>query len=96
MVAAGTSSTWRAQKEGSNSLLIRSDDAGDSWQVLETGFPEINRDFPGSIAISPENPDHIFVATRKGQVLESTDSGGSWRDLGIQTLSVMAMTVTRS
>ena len=96
VVAKGTPSHWRGNDVGSQSLLIRSDDSGDSWQVLETGFPEIDYDFPGSIAISPADPDHVFVATRKGQVLESKDRGDSWSDLGIKTPPVMAMTVTRS
>ena len=94
VVAAGTPSTWRAKEQGADALLIRSADAGDSWHVLETGYPEIQRDFPGSIAMSPSDARNVFVATRRGHVYESKNSGDSWQDIGIHVPPVMAMTVT--
>ena len=94
VVAAGTPSTWRNKEQGADALLIRSSDSGDSWQVLETGYPEIQRDFPGSIAISPADARHVFVATRKGHIYESKDSGDSWEDMGVQVPPVLTMAVT--
>jgi hypothetical protein len=43
-------------------------DAGDSWQVPQTGYPEIQRGFPGSIAISPSDTRNVFVGTRQGHI----------------------------
>jgi photosystem II stability/assembly factor-like uncharacterized protein len=94
VVAAGTPSTWRNNDRGADALLIRSADCGSSWQVLDTGYPEIQRDFPGAIAISPADAQHVFVATRKGHIYESKDGGDSWEDLAIQVPPVMTMTVT--
>jgi len=94
VVASGTPSTWRGKAEGANSLLIRSSDAGASWQVLETGYPEIQRDFPGAIAISPADADLVYVATRKGRVYQSENGGDSWSDLCVEVGPVMSLVVS--
>lgn len=69
------------------SRLYRSDDRGDSW--VRTGdsgpFPAIFdpnsrfRHYSPHIAVSPENPDELFVGLPTSGVWHSSDGGTSWR-----------------
>lgn len=68
--------------------LFRSDDAGDSWALVESLWymPERQMwfgggyDFPGihSIAMHPENGDDIVVGVSCGGVWRSLDGGATW------------------
>lgn len=52
--------------------ILRSDDGGDTWQAHLPGT-DVHR-----IAITPEDPDHVFAATETG-IYESTDGGTTWQ-----------------
>jgi len=68
--------------------LFRSDDAGDSWQLMEALWQHPSRtkwfgggaDYPGihSILLDPRDAQHITVAVSCGGVWHSDDEGASW------------------
>ena len=87
---------WTVERSSNGTLwcgtipggLFRSDDDGDSWQLVESLWnrPERSKwfgggyDFPGihSICIHPDNPIQITVAISCGGVWQSNDEGQSW------------------
>lgn len=66
---------------GPNSAIYRSEDAGDTWQKLESGLPEGKMGKIG-LAVSPQQPDIIYAAIelnrRSGGIWKSLDRGQSW------------------
>ena len=74
---------WGERKDGAEAIVIRSTDGGASWQKLNTSFTEITRNFARAIAIDPEAPDNIFLATLSGQLFGSEDGGEHWAALGV-------------
>src|ERR1700687_6183102 len=68
--------------------LFRSDDRGESWQLMTAlwNVPERARWFGGgyddagihSISPDPRDPDRVFVAISCGGVWDSADAGKSW------------------
>jgi len=72
--------------------LFRSDDRGESWQLVSSlwNVPERARWFGGgydaagihSISPDPRDADRVFVAISCGGVWETRDSGASWSVLG--------------
>ncbi|WP_049927616.1 WD40/YVTN/BNR-like repeat-containing protein [Halopiger goleimassiliensis] len=58
--------------------LYRSDDAGDSFDRLETPFVS---EAVTSLAISPHDPAVIYAGTEPSRVYRSTDAGDSWTHL---------------
>lgn len=69
--------------------LFRSDDNGDSWQLVESLWNHPSRekwfgggrDNPGihSIVADPRNSDHLYIAVSCAGVFESYDAGETWK-----------------
>ncbi|MYF64655.1 MAG: hypothetical protein F4185_01380, partial [Chloroflexi bacterium] len=72
--------------------LIRSRDAGETWHELNAG-KEAARGFPEEIAVDPQTPGRVFLATRSGRLFTSDDGGDSWSDLGLDTPDVANMKI---
>ncbi len=89
-LANGIARTWRGREDGAQAKVIRSKDGGATWQVLET-TPEITRNYAEAIAIDPQEPDNVFVATRPGELFGSRDGGDTWASLGVQVAEVANM-----
>ena len=69
--------------DGTQGRLMVSSDAGSSWE---------RRTPPAgvfSLAISPDDPDRVVVSTEAG-VLESVDSGESWRPVNDRLAGLLA------
>ncbi len=72
--------------------LFRSEDSGDSWQLVRSLWDRDERpkwfgggmDRPGihSIVVDPRNNDHVSVGISCGGVWHTTDAGESWRLTG--------------
>lgn len=79
-LARGTNGRWKRRESGAESLLIRSDDGGRTWQPLGSGVaPE---DFPESIAIAADGA--IYSGCRSGNLYASRDDGRSWKRAGLE------------
>ncbi len=92
-LASSTPRRWKGRDGGARAELIRSEDGGETWQAVETGFEEMHQDFPMAIAFDATEPDNVYVATRYGRVFSSNDSGQAWTDLGINVAEVTEMKV---
>jgi photosystem II stability/assembly factor-like uncharacterized protein len=57
-------------------VLIRSRDAGETWQQMDLGEVAPSRMF--QIAIDPAAPNHVYCCDRDGLVFSSEDGGESW------------------
>lgn len=68
--------------------LFKSDDRGDSWQLVESLWLHERRkawfgggaDAPGihSICVDPRNPDHVVLGVSCGGVWRTQDGGATW------------------
>ncbi|MGE3538345.1 MAG: WD40/YVTN/BNR-like repeat-containing protein [Candidatus Tectimicrobiota bacterium] len=57
-------------------VLLRSQDAGETWSRVALGEVAPSRMF--QMAIDPAAPSHLYCATRDGQVYSSADGGTQW------------------
>lgn len=64
---------------GANAWVLRSDDSGDSWNLLsDNGLPTAHPYMISGLAIAPDNPDVAFATYTDGGIYASTDAGQSW------------------
>jgi titin len=67
---------------GDNTLMLRSDDAGSSWQAVGSGLPtnlagySLAYSSQKAFQLDPSNPDRLVVGTN--QVYASTNDGSNW------------------
>lgn len=63
------------------SRLLVSEAGKDNWKPLVRGLPRAPEEGEGiaRIAISPSDPDTMYVSSRVGGAFRSTDGGRSWR-----------------
>ena len=64
---------------GRTGTIMRSKDAGASWESL--GFPIQPNSAMWTVSISAGQPDTMFAASRYGYLYQSDDGGDSWRKL---------------
>jgi len=59
----------------------KSSDSGKSWEVKNTGVGEMSNLAPDvlSLAINPNDPNHVRLGLRSGGIIETTDGGKTWR-----------------
>jgi photosystem II stability/assembly factor-like uncharacterized protein len=55
--------------------FYRSTDSGATWQQASTPTSYYLR--PGTLAVTPGNPDHLYIAVRDGEALRSVDRGST-------------------
>lgn len=72
------SGVW--QKRGK---LFKSADQGATWEEIYTSVA--NGTLIISLAMSPKNPDILYVATSDKQILQTSDGGRSWKNLFLAT-----------
>ncbi len=65
---------------GSSEGLFRSDDLGMSWSFCQGGLPS-DIDCEDALAVSPVNPDLVFISGWSGFPYKSTNGGESWEAL---------------
>lgn len=58
--------------------LYRSDDAGQTWQLMTQGLPSGG---VTALTLDPRSPDRLYAATSTGALAISTDGARSWRPL---------------
>ena len=62
---------------GTTSRILRSSDAGESWQVLP--LPQQPNSCFWSIATDPTDPRKVLAGTKYGHLFTSVDGGNSWQ-----------------
>jgi photosystem II stability/assembly factor-like uncharacterized protein len=66
------------QVGGAHAWVLRTEDAGETWQTLENGLPAAYPYMISGLAIDPRDPDSVFATYTDGSVFASTDGGSSW------------------
>lgn len=67
---------------GSEVGLYASDDAGAHWSLIDS---PMHGSQIWSIAVHPENPDHILVGTKPPGLFRTQDGGKRWEQLALET-----------
>ena len=70
-----------AQTGGAKTQILRSDDAGTTWNFLQNGLPSGHEHMTCGFATHPEDADTLCVAYTDGSVYASNDAGARWRRL---------------
>ena len=71
----------RAVFAGANDGIYKSNDAGQSFERLES---PMNKLHVWKVAVDPADPDILFAGTRPAALFRSQDGGHSWRELPAQ------------
>ncbi len=83
---------------GMNSLLFRSRDAGQNWDLLD--FPKRNLAEVTSLLVDPADSNHYFagmISAEDGGLFESHDEGRSWASVkAISKFGVRSLTASAS
>jgi photosystem II stability/assembly factor-like uncharacterized protein len=93
VTAVGPGGWTRA--EGGDAAFCRSDDAGQSWQMLSAGLPRPMAAIPRAIAINPSNPDGYVAGSTDG-CLWATDDGKTFQPLNGALPGIMTLTATNN
>ena len=59
--------------------VFKSEDAGDTWQVMNRGLSETR---VVAVALHPTQPSRVYALTESGAVFRSTDAAATWQRLG--------------
>jgi photosystem II stability/assembly factor-like uncharacterized protein len=71
--------------------IQKSVDAGSTWQVVYTASRPLES--ITSVAVDPNNPRHVLAATSAGSMIDSNDSGTTWKVLSFQKTSISQFVV---
>ena len=89
-MATGDPRDW-SRPTGAESVVIRSEDGGATWQEVGGGLAETSKVCPSGIIFDEENPDHMYVGLQNGEVYSSRDGGDSWGKLNVKVSSIANM-----
>lgn len=59
--------------------VFKSQDAGQSWQTMNTG---LNETAVVALTLHPTQPLRLYAATASGQIFRSTDGAATWQHQG--------------
>jgi photosystem II stability/assembly factor-like uncharacterized protein len=94
-LANGQPNSWRGRPGGAESLLIRSQDGGESWEQLSRGLAGADKEFAEAIVIDREQPSRIYAAQRGGDIYASEDAGDSWSSVDVRVPGVASAKLAR-
>jgi len=95
-VANGQPGQWRKRATGAESLIIRTKDGGRHWEKVNGKLSEISKNFAEAIVIDESGPNHLYAASRSGDLYLSQDGGEGWTKIDIQVPEVSDMKVVHS
>jgi photosystem II stability/assembly factor-like uncharacterized protein len=74
---------WRIRSGGEGSGLYKSTDAGESWEAINKGLPEVMGKV--AVSVSPASPNRLYANIEaegdQGGVYRSDDAGKSWKQV---------------
>jgi photosystem II stability/assembly factor-like uncharacterized protein len=82
---------WR-RAEGGDGAFCRSQDGGQSWQLLSEGLPNPLVAIPRAIAVDPTNPAGYLAGMTDGTLWATDDDGQSFRQVLNGLPSIMTLT----
>jgi photosystem II stability/assembly factor-like uncharacterized protein len=82
---------WR-RAEGGDGAFCRSQDGGQSWQLLSEGLPNPLVAIPRAIAVDPTNPAGYLAGMTDGTLWATDDDGQSFRQVLSGLPSIMTLT----
>jgi photosystem II stability/assembly factor-like uncharacterized protein len=94
-LAHGQPNQWR-RETGAESLVIRSQDGGKSWERLEKGLTAAQQQFPEALTIDRENPQRLYAGCRNGDFYATEDGGESWAQLDVKVPGLSSMTLVHA
>jgi photosystem II stability/assembly factor-like uncharacterized protein len=59
--------------------VFKSEDAGTTWQAMNTGLSEMSI---VTVALHPTQPSRVYALTASGVVFRSTDGAATWQRQG--------------
>ena len=80
-VASGPPSSWAKNPQGARGLVIRSKDAGLTWENLTETLPVQTNQLAQAMAVDATEPSNVFLAFRGGTLCTSEDGGDAWSSL---------------
>lgn len=86
-LANGQPNLWR-RPTGAESVVIRSEDGGETWNQLDLGLADASRYFPAAITFDQSNPDCVYAALSSGELIATENGGDSWAKLELKLPSV--------
>jgi photosystem II stability/assembly factor-like uncharacterized protein len=81
---------WTDKPTGAEAVMIRSKDAGQTWEQLNTDGTQIGKYFAMALALDETEPDSLYAGLWGGGLARSTDGGDSWETLDIQLPAVIS------
>jgi len=70
-----------AESGGAKTQILRSDDAGKTWEFLNNGLPASYEHMTCGFAAHPDDSNTLCVAYTDGSIYASNDAGENWRRL---------------
>jgi len=70
-----------AETGGAKTQILRSDDAGKTWNFLKTGLPAGHEHMTCGFAGHPDDPNTLCVGYTDGTVYATNDAGANWHRL---------------
>jgi photosystem II stability/assembly factor-like uncharacterized protein len=95
-LASATQGQWRRRDSGAESIIIRSQDAGKTWQRV--GAEVSGKYFHEVIVADAAHAGRVYAACRNGDFYGSDDAGDSWRalDMGLKVADLAAVALTHA
>jgi photosystem II stability/assembly factor-like uncharacterized protein len=70
-----------SRPEGPGIAFVRSEDEGQTWELIRGALPEDNRGVPRGLAVDPEEPETYYMGMTDGTVWVSEEAGAHFRQI---------------
>ncbi len=93
-LALGEPPEWE-RPSGAETVLVRSEDAGKTWEAIEGALPGEGKQFMGALDLDEEDNDRLYGALRGGEIISSADGGATWAPLSVETPTVNQLKIAQ-
>jgi photosystem II stability/assembly factor-like uncharacterized protein len=85
-----------SRPSGAETIFVRSEDGGRSWEAIEGAMPTDGKLFLGALDLDEQDNDRLYGAMRGGDMITSTNGGTTWDSLGVDVPPVNHMKLARA